>query len=72
LSPKQQKDVAGCSDPASYHKVRHNKAHVDKVQDYTEAEIAPFSRPGDLFLAGDSAQSVHGGVRRGANRCVRH
>jgi superfamily I DNA/RNA helicase len=53
------------SDPVAYQNVRYNKVYVDEVQDYTQAEIAVFfclCGPGDLFLAGDPAQSVVEGV----------
>jgi superfamily I DNA/RNA helicase len=53
------------SDPDAYQGARFNKLYVDEVQDYTQAEIAVFfyiCGPGDLFLAGDPAQSVVEGV----------
>ena len=48
-----------------YERLRYSKIYIDEVQDYTQAEILLFfylSGPGDLFLAGDSAQSVVEGV----------
>jgi hypothetical protein len=42
--------------------LHRNKIYVDEIQDYTQAEIYLFfllSGPGDLFLAGDPAQSVN-------------
>eukprot|EP00934_Nitzschia_sp_Nitz4_P003879 Nitzschia sp. Nitz4//scaffold167_size49223//10984//18384//NITZ4_007032-RA/size49223-processed-gene-0.31-mRNA-1//-1//CDS//3329538266//3869//frame0 len=45
--------------------VHQDKIYVDEVQDYTQVEILLFfllSGPGDLFLAGDPAQSVVEGV----------
>ena len=48
-----------------YESLRYSKIYIDEVQDYTQAEILLFfylSGPGDLFLAGDSAQSVVEGV----------
>ena len=56
---------ARASDSVAYQDVRYNKLYVDEVQDYTQAEIAVFfylCGPGDLFLAGDPAQSVVEGV----------
>jgi hypothetical protein len=58
-------EYARVSDPNVYQEVRYNKLYVDEVQDYTQAEIAVFfylCGPGDLFLAGDPAQSVVEGV----------
>jgi UvrD/REP helicase N-terminal domain len=52
-------------DPESFEALRYSKIYVDEVQDYTQAEILLFfylSRPGDLFLCGDPAQSVVDGV----------
>mmetsp|Transcript_31447 Transcript_31447/g.75881 ORF Transcript_31447/g.75881 Transcript_31447/m.75881 type:complete len:2497 (-) Transcript_31447:208-7698(-) len=51
--------------PDIYHQVRKRKIYVDEIQDYTQAECLLFfylSGPGDLFLAGDPAQSVVEGV----------
>ncbi|CAJ1941279.1 unnamed protein product [Cylindrotheca closterium] len=51
--------------PDIYHQIRKRKIYVDEIQDYTQAEILLFfylSGPGDLFLAGDPAQSVVEGV----------
>jgi len=45
--------------------VRYDKLYVDEIQDYTQAEILLFyclGGPGNLFLAGDPAQSVVEGV----------
>ena len=56
---------ARMGDLLEYQQVRYNKIYVDEVQDYTQAEIALFfylCGPGDLFLAGDPAQSVVEGV----------
>jgi hypothetical protein len=47
------------------HTIRQSKIYVDEIQDYTQAECLLFflmASPGDLFLAGDSAQSVVEGV----------
>jgi len=52
---------AETSDPDCYERVRKSKIYVDEIQDYLQCEIALFfhlSGPGDLFLAGDPAQSV--------------
>lgn len=49
----------------SYDTVRRAKIYVDEIQDYTQGEILLFfqlSGPGQLFLAGDPAQSVVEGV----------
>lgn len=49
----------------SYDTVRYTKIYVDEIQDYTQGEILLFfqlSGPGQLFLAGDPAQSVVEGV----------
>jgi hypothetical protein len=56
---------ARASDSLAFQEVKYNKLYVDEVQDYTQAEIAVFfylCGPGDLFLAGDPAQSVVEGV----------
>jgi len=61
----QRLENARASDSPVYQEVRFNKLYVDEVQDYTQAEIAVFfylCGPGDLFLAGDPAQSVVEGV----------
>ena len=52
-------------DPERFERLRYSKIYVDEVQDYTQGEILLFfylSRPGDLFLCGDPAQSVVAGV----------
>jgi hypothetical protein len=52
-------------DHEKYSRVGYSKLYADEVQDYTQAEILLFfylSGPGDLFLAGDPAQSVVEGV----------
>jgi hypothetical protein len=49
----------------SFEKVKQSKIYVDEIQDYTQSEILLFFRlcgPGNLFLAGDPAQSVVEGV----------
>jgi len=49
------------SDPDLFHEIKKSKIYVDEIQDYTQAECLLFfllSGPGDLFLAGDPAQSV--------------
>ena len=61
----QRMEHTRASDPESFQQVRYSKLYVDEVQDYTQAEIALFfylCGPGDLFLAGDPAQSVVEGV----------
>lgn len=53
------------SDRHLFEELRYSKIYVDEVQDYTQMEILLFfylSGPGDLFLAGDPAQSVVEGV----------
>jgi len=53
------------SDHESFQRIRRSKIYVDEIQDYTQNEILLFFRlcgPGNLFLAGDPAQSVVEGV----------
>jgi hypothetical protein len=57
--------VAKDTDPEKFERLRYRKIYFDEVQDNTQAEILLFfylSRPGDLSLSGDPAQSVVGGV----------
>ena len=47
--------------PDVFQMTKKSKIYVDEIQDYTQAECLLFfllSGPGDLFLAGDPAQSV--------------
>jgi len=58
-------EEARSGDPDLFDSLRRSKVYVDEIQDYTQAEILLFfflSGPGDLFLAGDPAQSVVEGV----------
>jgi len=52
--------------PEIFATVRQTKVYVDEIQDYTQAEILLFFHLarglGDLFLAGDPAQSVAEGI----------
>jgi superfamily I DNA/RNA helicase len=57
--------VLKSQDSFAFCKLCYNKIYVDEVQDYLQPEIALFymlSGPGDLFLAGDTAQNVVEGV----------
>jgi len=65
LSTIQRLEEAKTSDKEIFNAVRKSKIYVDEIQDYTQAEILLFfyiCGPGDLFLAGDPAQSVVVGV----------
>jgi len=53
------------SEDSTFNALHRNKIYVDEIQDYTQAEIYLFfllCGAGDLFLAGDPAQSVVEGV----------
>ena len=61
----QRLEYCKTSNHELYHQLRKSKIYVDEVQDYTQAEILLFfylSGPGNLFFAGDPAQSVVEGV----------
>jgi hypothetical protein len=61
----ERADMAIASDKKTFATIHVSKVYVDKVQDYTQAEIFLFfklSGPGDLFLGGNPAQSVVEGV----------
>mmetsp|Transcript_31441 Transcript_31441/g.75852 ORF Transcript_31441/g.75852 Transcript_31441/m.75852 type:complete len:2512 (-) Transcript_31441:67-7602(-) len=65
MSLLQRLESSKTTAPEIYHQVRKRKIYVDEIQDYTQAECLLFfylSGPGDLFLAGDPAQSVVEGV----------
>mmetsp|Transcript_14447 Transcript_14447/g.40206 ORF Transcript_14447/g.40206 Transcript_14447/m.40206 type:complete len:2450 (-) Transcript_14447:2893-10242(-) len=50
---------------SAFDKIHRSKIYVDEIQDYTQAEVCLFfllSGTGDLFMAGDPAQSVVEGV----------
>jgi hypothetical protein len=52
---------ARSTDSAAFHEVRYNNLYVDEVQYYMQAELALFfylCGAGDMFRAGDPAQSV--------------
>jgi len=61
---KRLKEVLD-NDHKSFERVKQSKIYVDEIQDYTQSEILLFfllSGPGNLFLAGDPAQSVIEGI----------